>query len=334
MSWPHTVIGAYLTQSVLHAFVALILVEVSFHAWEIDDHLSKFRYRLLTLGLPVVMFPLFQLISPDRGSWHFRLSFALFDSQRWLDMKVMDLYPFSLAFILLACGFTVLFALQEVLPLFRYRRHSETEKEYETTGEGAARMDAVLEEISKEAGVTKPSSLVIREPHPILYTRGFRKHTVIISGSLLRRLNDRQLRAALLHEMVHIMRGSSLKTPFIYLLRMLMFYNPVSLVEFRRIMQDEEFICDAIATSITGNPAALSSALAAFYYHPETEPAGDHEEGLAGVKDRVETHSHNIMIDERIDKLHGVDPIVTDGFRPFPFLLTAAVILLAGYLVV
>ena len=99
-------------------------------------------------------------------------------------------------------------------------------------------------------------------------------------------------------------------------------------------MQDEEFICDAIATSITGNPAALSSALAAFYYHPETEPAGEHEEGLAGVKDRVETHSHNIMIDERIDKLHGVDPIVPDGFRPLPFLLTAAVILLAGYLVV
>lgn len=334
MTFIHTVAGEYLTQSVLHAFIALILVEISFYAWDIDDHFSMFRYRMLTLGLPIIMFPVFQLISPDRGSWYFRLTTALFDSQRWLDLKVTGIYPLAIVFLGMLGAFSLLFVLQEILPIFRGRRASEGFGDYQEIHDFDARMDALLTGICEPLKIEKPLFLVINESFPILFTQGFRRHTVIISDHLLSTLDDEQLTAALTHEVVHMMRSSSLKTPLIYLLRMIMFYNPVSLVEFRRIVHDDEFICDAISVSLTRNPEALITALSAFYYHQEPENPDGHEGGLSRMKERVESHSHNLILDERIEKLKQALHSGPRGFRPVPFLITASVIIATGYLVV
>jgi len=330
----HTVAGAYITQSVLHAFMALILVEISFYAWDIDDHLSMFRYRILTLGLPIIMFPLFQVISPDRGSWYFRLTTALFDSQRWLDLKVAGIFPLAIAFLGMLAAFSLLFVLQEIVPIFWGRQVSRGVGDYEETHEYDARMQALLESICTPLRIEKPLFLVINETFPILFTQGFRRHTVIISDHLLMTLDDEHLRAALTHEVVHMLRSSSLKTPMIYLLRMLMFYNPVSLVEFRRIVHDDEFICDAIAVSITGKPEALITALSAFYYHHDPSGPDEPEGGLSQMKERVESHSHNLILDERVEKLQHALRADTSGFRPVPFVITASVIITTGYLVV
>ncbi|MGC2061843.1 MAG: M56 family metallopeptidase [Thermodesulfovibrionales bacterium] len=334
MTFIHTIAGEYITQSVLHAFIALILVEISFHAWDIDDHLSMFRYRILTLGLPIIMFPLFQVISPDRGSWYFRLTTALFDSQRWLDLKVMGIFPLAIAFMGMLAAFSLLFVMQEILPIFRGRRASQEFGDCQETHEYDARMQALLESICIPLQIEKPLFLVIDETVPILFTQGFRRHTVIISDHLLVTLDDEQLRAALTHEVVHMMRSSSLKTPLIYLLRMLMFYNPVSLVEFRRIVHDDEFICDAITISITGKPEALITALSAFYYHHDSTHADEQEGGLSQMKERVESHSHNLILDERAEKLQNALRTGTGGFRLIPFIITASVIVVTGYLVV
>ncbi|MBA4372954.1 MAG: hypothetical protein C0402_08825 [Thermodesulfovibrio sp.] len=334
MTFIHTIAGEYITQSVLHAFIALMLVEVSFYAWDIDDHLSKFRYRILTLGLPIIMFPAFQMISPDRGSWYFRLTTALFDSQRWLDLKVIGIFPLAVLFLGMLTAFSLLFVMQEIFPIFKGRRASQGADAYPETHAYDARMQAVLEDICLPLQMERPLFQVINEIFPVLFTQGFRKHTIIISDHLLMTLDDAQLRAALTHEIVHMMRSSSLKTPLIYLLRMLMFYNPVSLVEFRRIVHDEEFICDAITVSLTGQPDALISALSAFYYYPEPGQPDAQEGSLTQMKERVESHSHNLVLDERIEKLQQELNTGRPAFRFTPFLLTAGTIVAAGYLVV
>ena len=125
------------------------------------------------------------------------------------------------------------------------------------------------------------------------------------------------------------MRDSSSKTQLIYLLRMLMFYNPVSLVEFRRVVHDDEFICDAITVSKTRNPEALIAAISSFYYH-----LGEGSEGLSQMKQRIESHSHNLLLDERIQKLQEIGHDGPERFGWVPFMLTASVILVMGYLVV
>jgi len=334
VTFGHTLIGSYIVQSVLHAFIALMLVEVSFYAWDIKDHFSKFRYRLLTLSFPIVMFPLFQAFNPERGTWYFRLTTALFDSRRWLDIKVIGIYPFGILLIIVLAGFSALFVVQEILPIFRKRGVSKKYDDYPVTGSHDVRMETLLAKICQPLGLEIPAFIVIDEAFPILFTQGFKRHTVIISGHLLETLDDRQLEGALTHEVIHMIRRSSLKTPFIYLLRMLMFYNPVSLVEFRRIVHDDEFICDAITISITKDPEGLIGALGAFYVRSDFADEEDRAGGLAHMKERVESHSHNLMLDERIERLREMQQAGLSKFRWVPFTLTVGVIMGAGYLVV
>jgi beta-lactamase regulating signal transducer with metallopeptidase domain len=187
----------------------------------------------------------------------------------------------------------------------------------------------MLDDISRAIHIKKPSICVIDEPLPILVTQGFKNHTIIVSTHLIESLDEEQLRGALTHEAVHIMRDSSIKTQLIYLLRILMFYNPVSLVEFRRVVHDDEFICDAITVSKTRNPAALIAAISSFYYLPAQGP-----EGLSQMKERIESHSHNLLLDERVQKLQEIGHDGPERFGWIPFMLTASVILVMGYLVV
>jgi len=108
-----------------------------------------------------------------------------------------------------------------------------------------------------------------------------------------------------------------------------MFYNPVSLVEFRRVVHDDEFICDAITVSKTKNPAALIAAISCFYHQ-----LGEGPKGLSQMKQRIEGHSHNLLLDERIQKLQEIGHDGPEHFGWIPFMLTASVILIMGYLVV
>jgi Zn-dependent protease with chaperone function len=316
----------YITQSVLHSLVALIIVEFSFFAWGIRDHHAKFRYRLLTLTLPVFMFPLYQVITPQRSAWYFRLNTALFDSQRWIELNLLGILPLSVVFVVFLTAVTVVFVVQEILPIFRERSSSG---ELETCEEVHDSLDAMLESICHAIHIEKPSICVIDEHLPILVTQGFKDHSVIVSSHLIKALDKDQMRGALTHEAVHIMRDSSIKTQLIYLLRILMFYNPVSLVEFRRVVHDDEFICDAITVSKTKNTEALIGAISAFYYHPAQGP-----QGLSQMKERIESHSHNLLLDERIRKLQEIGHEGPERFGWVPFMLTASVILMMGYLVV
>jgi len=314
-----------MTQSVLHSFVALIIVELSFFAWDIRDHHAKFRYRLLTLTLPVFMFPLYQVTTPLRSAWYFRLNTALFDSQRWLELNPLGVLPLAAVFLAFLVAVTAVFTIQEILPIFRER----TGRDLETCEGTRETLDTMLDSICRALRIKKPSICIVDEPLPLLVTQGFREHRIVVSNHLIETLDEDELRGALTHEAVHIMRNSSSKTQFIYLLRVLMFYNPISLVEFRRIVHDDEFICDAITVSVTKNTAALIAAISSFHYH-----AGQGTQGLSQMKERIESHSHNLLLDERIQKLRDTGLDAQERFGWAQFMLTASVILVLGYLVV
>jgi hypothetical protein len=52
------------------------------------------------------------------------------------------------------------------------------------------------------------------------------------------------------------------------------------------------------------------------------------------MKQRIESHSHNLLLDERIQKLQDISHDGPERFAWLPFILTASVILVMGYLVV
>jgi beta-lactamase regulating signal transducer with metallopeptidase domain len=116
----------------------------------------------------------------------------------------------------------------------------------------------------------------------------------MISDSLLDRFDKRELRSAFAHELAHIVRRSSTATLLVFLVRILMFYNPVSLLVFRRLIQDDEQICDDITVSITKDPEALASALAVFH----SEVSAKDVLKISALKDAVAHSSHNLLLEE------------------------------------
>ena len=117
----------------------------------------------------------------------------------------------------------------------------------------------------------------------------------------------------------------------IFILRVLMFFNPIILMEFRRIVQEEEKICDDVATSMTGDRAALAGALRKFYDadDEEQEPS---REGAPRLRERIEEYSHTLLIEERITRLE--EPATPSVNTSAAYLVVLATILAVNYYVV
>ena len=110
-----------------------------------------------------------------------------------------------------------------------------------------------------------------------------------------------------------------------------MFFNPVVLLEFRRIVQEEEMICDDIAISETKNPLALAETLKHFY-HPMENTSSNHGKKPRHLSKKLEEHSQNLLISSRIARLER-GSIRDEGGSWVPFTLTAIVISMITYFV-
>jgi hypothetical protein len=134
------------------------------------------------------------------------------------------------------------------------------------------------------------------------------------------------LRAALAHELAHVVRRSTAVTIGVFLIRVLMLYNPVTLVVFRQLIYDDEQICDDITVRLTGAPEKLASVLQSFLARRTA--------ASASFRELVEDRSHDLLLKDRIARLKR--GTIGNG-RPFPWaelLLTAAAVLAVCYFVV
>jgi hypothetical protein len=103
-------------------------------------------------------------------------------------------------------------------------------------------------------------------------------------------------------------------------------------VEFRRVVRNEEKICDDIAISLTHRPEALAQALKKFYAVRETpEPAVEQQPMFTPV--HLEEYSYNMQLDTRITRLEQNTPRKTDG-RWLPFIIVVLIIAGINYFVV
>jgi beta-lactamase regulating signal transducer with metallopeptidase domain len=258
---------------------------------------------------------------------YFREGTAILNINKWFSLKIWDTVPVYLLFFVLISLTAVIFVLQEILPIIKERFSKQNYKFSSCINRD---ISPILDNLCKTLNIERPSIQVVDKPYPLLFTMGVKKFTIVLSNILLEKLNDEQLKSALTHEIVHMLRGSSIKTQIIYILRMLMFYNPVSLIEFRRLIQDDEFICDAITVSLTKDPEALISSIKTFYFQTE----GDRMAGLSSAKDIIESHSYNMLLKERIRHLRERFKDEKQGSGWVRYFLTIIVILSINYMVV
>lgn len=291
--------GHYVTQSFLHSLVAAAVVEIAIKNWKIENPSARQNFLLIVIVFPIFSYPLFQLANPARGSVYFRMG-ALFDSGRWLNMEVLGVVPLGAGLLLIFALTTLVFLFQELLPI---ARHAFAARRSDFGGAAIRPGDdpAIVSALEPLPG-KKPPVLVLEDEDCIIFSTTGRKAAVYVSTGLLDILTVEQLRAALAHEIAHVVRS---RRPFlvtVFVLRILMFFNPVALVEFRRSVQEDEKICDEMAVSGTGRPAVLADTLRKLYLGAEDGETADSGKGPNAVG-RMEDYSHRLNIESRISRL-------------------------------
>jgi Zn-dependent protease with chaperone function len=323
----HTSLGMYMAQSFIHALVATILTGAAIEAWKIDSPRVRQRFRLSVILIAIFSFPLYQLINSDRGSLFFRVD-AFFDSYRWLDMELWDFVPLHLFLVVIFVATTLVFLFQEMLPILRHFVIPTVEPHIAVIKPGE---DSPVGRALKPLRARLPEVFIVHDDEPVLFSTTLKQPAIYISVGLAKRLTAEQLQAAVAHEIAHIARS---KRPVLlagFLLRTLMFFNPVVLVEFRRAIRNEEKICDDIAVTITGKPGVLADALKRFY--SSEEEYEEEDDDPHSLKIRLEEYSHALQLETRIARLEQeFTKNEDDGW--FPFVLSMGIILIVNYFIV
>ncbi len=324
--------GTYVVQTFLHSLIAILIIERAMKIWHIHNPLTQFRYRIMTLLLPVCMLPLYQLINFGRGSFNFRQEKAIFSMDRWLSLDMWGLVPLASVFTLLLAATSFVFFLQEVVPIMRDAFARKREDPYVSLSSDPG-VDEFTRQMSGQLGIEPPPVILLEDSNPYIFTSGSKNHTLILTSGLLEVLDREQLKNAIAHELAHIARMSNATKWMIFVVRVLMFFNPIVLIVFRRIVQDDEHICDDITVSITKSPLVLASTLKVFYAS-HSEFFSDAFVGVKALREGMENYSHNLLLKERIARLESEKGYTDKEFEWGRFLITIAVVAVINYFVV
>jgi hypothetical protein len=326
-SFFNSFVGMYVAQSFCHSIIVAMIADRALKAWRVEAPEVRQRFRLIAIIFPIVSFPLYQLINPDRSSALFRLG-SLFDINRWLNMEIWGLIPIGLLFLILL-GFTALvFFFQEMVPVLKHTLDSsQTDEDIQLMDTGPFVGNA-----AKTLGIKTPDVVLIEDDEPFIFSATGKKPAIFVSSGLTKALDQGQMDASLAHEMAHIARSRRPLLIMVFILRIIMFFNPVVMVKFRRAVKDEEKICDDIAVSLTRDPAALVEALKTFYHTAAKTP--EPAAGKASARDvSLEEHSHNLHLESRIRRLESGPTDARDG-GTVPFIVTLLSAAMINYFIV
>jgi Zn-dependent protease with chaperone function len=248
----------FIVQSVFHAWIVTLTVEGLLKIWEVRHPVMRARFRLLVLAAPLVAWPVFQLVWPERGDEAFRAGPALIDLNAWMSLRPVGVPLFYIYVGLLTANAAVFFA-QELLPAIR-QQFLSTPPACDGVPE---RVERALTRVCQRAGIPREavSVCVTAQEEPVAYTAGLRNQRLVVSIGLVNTLDDEELETALAHEIAHRLRRDNRSGWAVLGLGALMLYNPLALLGLRLIAQERERACDDMAARITGKPLALASAL-------------------------------------------------------------------------
>ncbi len=315
----------------LHSAIASVLIGCAFIAWDLRSPRVKQRFRFMVIFLPVVSFPIFQLLSPERGDVYFRLG-SLLDSNRWLFLEVWGwASALKVLFVICACT-TIVFVLQELVPIVI----TQLEQMRETGQTVADEVDDGVVRKVAEAMEGLPFSansveIFDDEDLALFSNTGFNPR-IYVSTGLIKSFNTEHLQAAFAHEIGHIRRSRRPTLILAYIVRTLMFYNPVAMIEFRRLAQEEEKICDDIAIALTGKPEAVVEAVNMLRPGPEEYGPGDHRRGFREIVSAFEQYSLAVILKSRAERIG--QSRRDEPHWGVPYFITMALIIGINYYVV
>ena len=327
-----TYMGMYLSQSLCHSAVAAAIADSSLLAWKISDPRVKQRFRLIVIIAPIISFPVYQWINPARGSIYFRLE-ALFDVQRWFFLDVFGFFTIWTVTLFIIGLTSLIFIVQEMVPIIIHLW------EVRRVGPAEPMDDFPVEKKEQALKILKglPMDSVrlhfIDDEEMVLFSSTGRQAEVFISSGMIDEMNPDELRAAVAHELAHIKRSRTPLLMIVYLVRIMMFFNPITLIEFRKVAQEEEKICDDMAVAATGDREALARAVE--HMRPDIEGVAIENGGdLSARASNVELYSHDMQLMARVNRMRDPYSHHEPGGGWVQFLLTLAAVAAVNYLIV
>jgi Zn-dependent protease with chaperone function len=318
--------GVYVVQAFLHSLSAAVIADRAIIAWDIRNAVIRQKFHLVAVFLPAFSYPLYQWLDPDRGSIQFRLG-TLFDSSRWIHLELWNVLPVGTLLALLLAATTVVFLVQELIPILRHRPGpADPESRSSTPAPGSA-IASAAEGLSGET----PAIVVVEDDDPAIHSVTSRNPAIYLTTGLVRSVDPAELRVAIAHEIAHIRRGRRSLLIVAYLMRVVLFFSAGTLVAFRRAAAEEEKICDDWAVQVTGRPDALAALLEKL----RVIDAGELADGEAGVTLRSIAHtSYDLMLQQRVARLvDGVSATAAVGDW-LKFAATVASILVLNFYIV
>ncbi|MGB7292287.1 MAG: M56 family metallopeptidase [Thermodesulfobacteriota bacterium] len=297
----------YVFQCVLHSFIIALVIEVLLKVWHEERPLLQIRFRSLVILIPVLSFPVYQLIYPHRGSLEFRKDMAIFDINQWLLLRLVDgIFVWHLALVLLGVV-AVIFVVQEAIPTLLHHYDGEDDKTVYKSGT-IPKLDRVIRDLEQGLPIAVPRIFLLNGREPVIYAEGLAKGSINISRSLIEALDVEELQAVLAHEIGHVLRRDNFIGWVLFTLRFIMFYNPVVLIEFRKIINERETICDDLASTVTGKPLAIASGLVkVFRMRKADESSQISKSGLRSrilsIVQNLESHSQRVRIENRVTRM-------------------------------
>ena len=318
--------GVHVVQAFLHSVSAAVIAQRAVLDWNIRNPMIRQKFYLIAVFAPVVSYPLYQWINPDRGSIRFRLG-ALFDSGRWIHTDVWGVLPVWLLFALVLAAATAAFVFQELIPILRHRSGPSDPEAPTVTAPPGSPAALAADGLADEP----PDIQIVEDDDPAIHSVIGRSPAIYITTGLVRSLQPAELRAAIAHEVAHMRRGRRPLLMFAYVVRVLLFFSVGTLVAFRKAAAEEEKICDDWASEVTGRPDALAAVLEKLRhsdaYEVESREAG---EGLRSL----EYMSYDLMVLERIRRLTSGESTTVDAGERLKFAVTVAAILVLNYFIV
>jgi Zn-dependent protease with chaperone function len=249
-----------MSQSIAHVVIAACVAEILVRLWRVHDPDLRVAFRALPLAFPAVVLPAFLVLAPWRRDEAFREGAALFVGSRWAALTVLGVEVSGLVFAALV-GLGVALLGVDVWRILARRRPALAgipRAPAEHTGPLVAEVAA----LARELAAPLPAVTVLDTPEPVLLVSGLRRPALVISRGVLERLDARERRAALAHELAHLARRDGLAGWALLACRVVLAFNPAAQVVARGVARELECRADALAVRAGGDRDALGAALA------------------------------------------------------------------------
>jgi hypothetical protein len=320
-------------QAILHATVAALVIEALLRLWRVAEPGERLALRWVALAGPVILTALYSVLVPDRSTAAFADRLAIFAGAHWNELRIGGVGVASGATIVLSLAGIALY-LRDVIPFLADR----ISREARDTGlpanhPAAVRVREALAGLPGTAPGRPASITVIDLESPVLLCSGIDRTCILVSIGTLARLDDGELKAALAHEVSHLVTRDPLMGWWLMLARTLQFFNPVVQIVARQAVQEVERRAD-VTVARQGRSRELAGAVRRLSHAPDVHSDLALPASGGRLAARVASLAHRHATDNRCQLLlEGALP-APSPLRHWQLGLAGAAVMLLLYLVV